>query len=73
MGFDKNSTVVPQTYTAEQVATILGVSIRKAYQLCESTTDFKVIRIGRCLRIHRESFDRWFNNFSGADAIVEKE
>ncbi len=73
MGFDKSSTVVPQTYTAEQVATILGVSIRKAYQLCESTTDFKVIRIGRCLRIHRESFDRWLNDFNGADAIVEKE
>lgn len=73
MGFDKSSMAVPQTYTAEQVATILGVSIRKAYQLCESTTDFKVIRIGRCLRIHRESFDRWFNDFSGVDAIVEKE
>ena len=68
MGFEKNSMAVPQTYTAEQVATILGVSIRKAYQLCESTTDFKVIRIGRCLRIHKESFDRWFNDFSGSDA-----
>jgi len=50
------------TYTAEQVAKILGVSIRKAYNLCETTTDFKIIRLGkRCLRIHKESFDRWFN------------
>ncbi len=54
------------TYTAEQVASILGVSIRKAYNLCESTTDFKVIRLGkRCLRIHKESFDRWFNEIGG--------
>ena len=51
-----------RTYTAEQVAEILGVSIRKAYYLCENTTDFKVIRLGkRCLRIHKESFDQWFN------------
>lgn len=50
------------TYTAEQVAKILGVSIRKAYYLCEHTTDFKVLRLGkRCLRIHKESFDKWFN------------
>ena len=46
-----------RTYTAEQVAEILGVSVRKAYTLCEGTTDFKVIRLGkRCLRIHKESF-----------------
>lgn len=51
-----------RTYTAEQVAEILGVSVRKAYTLCEGTTDFKVIRLGkRCLRIHKESFDRWLN------------
>lgn len=54
------------TYTAEQVAKILGVSIRKAYNLCESTTEFKVIRLGkRCLRIHKESFDKWFNGLGG--------
>ena len=53
---------VQRTYTAEQVAQILGISIRKAYSLCETTTDFKVMRLGkRCLRIHKESFDEWFN------------
>ena len=57
---------VQATYTAEQVAKILGVSIRKAYNLCETTTDFKVIRLGkRCLRIHKESFDVWFNGWTG--------
>lgn len=62
----ENSTVysgaVQQTYTAEQVASILGVSVRKAYKLCENTDDFKVLRLGkRCLRIHKASFDQWFN------------
>ena len=53
---------VQRTYTAEQVAQILGISIRKAYSLCETTTDFKVMRLGkRCLRIHKESFDEWFD------------
>lgn len=52
-----------KTYTAEQVASILGVSVRKVYSLCENTKEFKVIRLGkRCLRIHKESFDRWFQN-----------
>ncbi len=51
-----------RTYTAEQVARILGVSVRTAYYLCERTTEFKVIRLGkRCLRVHKESFDRWLD------------
>ena len=53
---------VQRTYTAEQVAQILGISLRKAYALCETTTHFKVVRLGkRCLRIHKESFDQWLN------------
>lgn len=56
------SNPVQKTYTAEQVAKILGVSVRKAYYLCETTNEFKVMRLGRrCLRIHKESFDRWLN------------
>ena len=58
----ENSSTVQRTYTAEQIANILGVSIRKAYNLCETTEEFRVIRLGkRCLRIHKESFDKWFN------------
>ena len=53
---------VQRTYTVEQVSRILGISLRKTYYLCEHTTDFKVIRLGkRCLRTHKESFDSWFN------------
>ncbi len=67
MDNDNCSTPVQRTYTAEQVAQILGVSIRTAYYLCEHTTEFKVIRLGkRCLRIHKESFDKWFDANGGA-------
>lgn len=56
---------VRQTYTAEQVAEILGVSVRTAYSICETTKEFKVMRLGkRCLRVHKESFDKWFNEGS---------
>ena len=56
------SVSVQQTYTAEQIAKILGVSVRKAYMICEQTNDFIVKRLGpRCLRINKESFDKWFN------------
>ena len=65
---DKENCSVPvqRTYTVEQVAQILGVSIRTAYYLCENTKEFKVIRLGkRCLRIHKESFDKWFDANGG--------
>lgn len=53
---------VQLTYTAEQIAKILGVSVRKAYMICEQSNEFIVLRLGpRCLRINKESFDNWFN------------
>jgi len=60
------STAAQRTYTVDQVAEILGVSVRKAYYLCETTKEFKVMRLGRrCLRIHKESFDRWLDGTDG--------
>lgn len=41
---------IQRTYTAEQVAQILGISLRKAYGLCETTTQFKVMRLGKRCR-----------------------
>ena len=43
----ESNRLVSKTYTAEQVAAILGVSVRKVYLLCEATKDFKVIRMGK--------------------------
>jgi excisionase family DNA binding protein len=60
---DNNGCSVQRTYNAKEVAEILGVSLRTAYNLCETTNEFKVLRMGkRCLRIHKESFDKWFNS-----------
>lgn len=48
------------TYTVQEIAIMLQISIRKAYLFCEETQDFKVIRIGKSVRVHKESFDGWF-------------
>lgn len=42
---------VATVYTVKEISTMLKLSIRKAYDLCNTTADFKVIRIGRCLRV----------------------
>ncbi len=61
------SSSIQRTYTVNEVAEILGVSLRTAYYLCESTKDFKIIRMGRrCIRIHKESFDNWLDSDSAS-------
>ncbi|MDL2218068.1 helix-turn-helix domain-containing protein [Christensenellaceae bacterium OttesenSCG-928-M15] len=50
-----------RTYSVDEVREILGISRRKAYELCNSNC-FKVIRVGRALRISKASFDYWLDN-----------
>ena len=52
--------MTPKTYTVAEVALILNVSERTAYNLCNKTTEFEIKRVGRCIRIKKDSFDRWF-------------
>ena len=51
-----------RSYTVEQIAVMLSISKRSAYELCAGKPIFKVIRFGRSVRVHKESFDRWFNH-----------
>ena len=51
-----------RTYSVDEVREILGISRRKAYELCNSNL-FKVIHVGRVLRISKASFDFWLDNF----------
>ena len=41
-------------YTVKEIAQILRISERSAYNFINKTTDFKVLRIGRCLRVYRD-------------------
>ena len=48
-------------YTVEEIARMLAISLRSAYNLCNSTTEFRVLRAGGSIRIPKDSFDAWLN------------
>ena len=50
-----------EIYTVKEIAEILGISERGAYNFVNTTKDFKVFRIGKVIRISKLSFDNWFN------------
>ena len=58
-----NSTAGKRTYTVVEVMDILGVSRKKAYELCNSGS-FKIVRIGRSIRVSKSSFDEWLDTQS---------
>ena len=55
----ENSLSLKQTYTVQEVAQMLDIPLRSAYQLCSATSEFKVKRWGRTVRISKASFDEW--------------
>ena len=50
----------PLVYRAEEIAQLLAISNRAAYNLCNTTKNFKVIRLGTSIRVSKQSFDDWF-------------
>ena len=46
-------------YTVEEVAQMLAISLRSAYNLCNSTTEFRVLRVGGSIRVPKDSFHAW--------------
>ena len=48
-------------YTVEEIAQMLSISLRSAYNLCNSTTEFRVLRVGGSIRVPKNSFDAWLN------------
>ena len=37
-----------------------AISPRAAYNLCNTTKDFRVLRIGTSIRVNKQIFDNWF-------------
>lgn len=46
-------------YRVEDIAKMLAISQRAAYNLCNRTQEFRVLHIGGSIRISKMSFDRW--------------
>ncbi|WP_191556577.1 helix-turn-helix domain-containing protein [Metabacillus idriensis] len=58
MEFQKN---FPFIMTAKHVAEILGINVKKAYQVMEQK-DFPLIRIGTHKKVNREAFFNWIDS-----------
>ena len=56
----KAAKLEPLVYRVEEIAQLLAISPRAAYNLCNTTKDFKVIRLGTSIRVSKQSFDDWF-------------
>ena len=50
-----------KTYSVLEVADILQISKSKAYELCKNA-EFKVVRLGRTIRVSKASFDAWLDS-----------
>ena len=59
----KSPTDSPETtklvYTVNDIARMLAISLRSAYNLCNSTTEFRVLRVGGSIRVPKDRFDAW--------------
>ena len=54
-----SSATTKLVYTVEEIARMLSISLRSAYNLCNSTTEFRVLRVGGSIRVPKDSFDAW--------------
>lgn len=50
-----------RTYTVEEIAAILNIGKKAAYNLVREQP-FKTVRIGTAIRISKVSFDQWLDN-----------
>ena len=50
-----------RTYTVPEICKILQISKSTAYELC-SRELFKIVKIGRSVRVSKISFDEWLDN-----------
>ena len=46
-------------YTVEKIARMLAISLRSPYNLCNITTEFRVLLLGGSIRGPKYSFDAW--------------
>ena len=59
-GSQDTSTLIPRTYKVEEIAELLGIGRKTAYNLVKRGY-FKTVRIGKTIRISKKSFDMWLD------------
>ena len=57
-----------QVYDADDIQKLLGIGRSKAYAFLDEAYErqkpFRVIKIGKLYRVHKEGFDQWLNGAS---------
>ena len=61
LNYTKNILQTIPNNDKEEIAQMLSISLRSAYNLCNSTTEFRVLRVGGSIRVPKDSFDAWLN------------
>lgn len=56
-----NKPIGKRSYSVEEIRSILNIGRRQAYDLCHSGA-FRIVRIGRVIRVSKSSFDKWLDN-----------
>lgn len=56
-----STTCTKKTYTVQEVAQMLDISMTSAYSFIREK-HFKAFKIGRTIRISKQSFDEWLEN-----------
>lgn len=55
-----NTVSEKRTYTVDEIAALLDISMKSAYSLIKSG-QFHYVRAGRMIRVSKVSFDKWLN------------
>ncbi len=57
------------TYNAQEIATLLGISVSKAYELLHCNS-FPTLRIGKRLLVSKERFAQWME--AQSNSLVDR-
>ena len=61
MASEKPAISEKRTYTVQEVADILGISRKHAYEYIGKIPEIRSVRIGATIRISKKSFDTWLD------------
>jgi len=61
MKINKIENIEKRSYTVNEISSLLQISRSKAYELCKQNL-FRIIKVGRSVRISKKSFDEWLDS-----------
>lgn len=61
MKINKIENIEKRSYTVNEISSLLQISRSKAYDLCKQNL-FRIIKVGRSVRISKKSFDEWLDS-----------